>query len=36
MKSSRESGAYDSKRSEGEISFRTILKAFGKRRNLRS
>ena len=36
MESSRELGAYNSKRLGGEISFRTISKAFSKRRSLRS
>ena len=36
MESSRELGAYNSKRLGREISFRTILKAFSKRRSLRS
>ena len=36
MEFSRELGAYDSKRLGEEISFKTILKAFNKRRSLRS
>ena len=36
MEFSRELGAYNSKRLGGEISFRTILKAFSRRRSLRS
>ena len=36
MESSRELEAYNSKRLGGENSFRTILKAFSKKRSLRS
>jgi len=35
MEFSRKLGVYNSKRLEEKISFRTILKAFSKRRSLR-
>ena len=36
MEFSRELGVYDSKKLKKDISFRTILKAFSKKRSLKS